>query len=152
MSPVITRPSTENSDSPPQPISSMLKCLTITIAFAALLAPASVTAGPPIFKCSIDGSVSYQHVPCPAGDGRKPPTVEQLNAERQKKLRQSSGGSSRGATATASPAGTFRCDGRTHCSQMSSCAEARHFLAHCPGVQMEGDQNGIPCERQWCSR
>jgi endonuclease YncB( thermonuclease family) len=43
-----------------------------------------------------------------------------------------------------------RCDGRTHCSQMRSCAEARYFLANCPGVKMDGDNDGIPCEQQWC--
>lgn len=46
----------------------------------------------------------------------------------------------------------FRCDGRTHCSQMTSCSEAKYFLAHCPGVKMDGDRNGIPCEQQWCGR
>jgi cold shock CspA family protein len=46
---------------------------------------------------------------------------------------------------------TFRCDGRAHCSQMTSCAEARHFLKHCPGVQMDGDGDGEPCEQQWCN-
>lgn len=45
---------------------------------------------------------------------------------------------------------TFRCDGRTHCSQMTSCAEATYFLAHCPGVSMDGDSDGVPCEQQWC--
>lgn len=46
---------------------------------------------------------------------------------------------------------TFRCDGRAHCSQMTSCAEARYFLKHCPGVQMDGDGDGEPCEQQWCN-
>jgi hypothetical protein len=46
----------------------------------------------------------------------------------------------------------FKCDGRTYCSQMTSCAEATYFLRNCPGVKMDGDGNGIPCERQWCSR
>lgn len=45
---------------------------------------------------------------------------------------------------------SFRCDGRTHCSQMSSCAEARYFLANCPGTKMDGDGDGVPCEQQWC--
>jgi micrococcal nuclease len=44
----------------------------------------------------------------------------------------------------------YRCDGRTHCSQMRSCDEAKYFLAHCPGVKMDGDHDGIPCEDQWC--
>ena len=45
----------------------------------------------------------------------------------------------------------FRCDGRTHCSQMTSCEEAKYFLRNCPGTQMDGDGDGIPCESQWCS-
>ncbi|MFT7776117.1 excalibur calcium-binding domain-containing protein [Roseateles sp.] len=45
----------------------------------------------------------------------------------------------------------FRCDGRTHCSQMTSCAEATWFINHCPGTQMDGDHDGVPCERQWCA-
>ena len=44
----------------------------------------------------------------------------------------------------------FRCDGRTRCSQMRSCAEATYFLRNCPGVKMDGDGDGVPCERQWC--
>lgn len=44
----------------------------------------------------------------------------------------------------------FRCDGRTHCSQMTSCAEATYFLKNCPGTKMDGNNDGIPCERQWC--
>lgn len=44
----------------------------------------------------------------------------------------------------------FRCDGRTHCSQMHSCAEATFFLNHCPGVKMDGNRDGVPCEKQWC--
>lgn len=48
------------------------------------------------------------------------------------------------------PRSAFRCDGRTHCSQMTSCAEARFFLENCPGVKMDGNNDGVPCERQWC--
>ncbi len=48
------------------------------------------------------------------------------------------------------PAGTFRCNGRTMCSQMTSCAEATWVLAHCPDTKMDGDGDGVPCEQQWC--
>jgi len=51
-------------------------------------------------------------------------------------------------SAPAAPA--FRCDGRTLCSQMTSCDEARFFLRNCPDVQMDGDGDGVPCEQQWC--
>lgn len=45
----------------------------------------------------------------------------------------------------------YRCDGRTTCSQMTSCAEAKYFLQHCPNVTMDGDGDGKPCEQQWCN-
>ncbi|MFK3971138.1 excalibur calcium-binding domain-containing protein [Pseudomonas sp. NPDC087358] len=46
----------------------------------------------------------------------------------------------------------IRCDGRKYCSQMTSCAEATAFLQQCPGMEMDGDGDGIPCESQWCKR
>ena len=49
------------------------------------------------------------------------------------------------------PAG-FKCDGRIYCSEMTSCAEATYFLKNCPGVKMDGNNDGIPCEKQWCSQ
>jgi len=49
-----------------------------------------------------------------------------------------------------SPSQNFRCDGRTHCSQMTSCAEATYFLKNCPNTKMDGNGDGVPCERQWC--
>jgi len=48
------------------------------------------------------------------------------------------------------PPARFQCDGRIHCSQMTSCAEATFFLKNCPGVKMDGDRDGVPCEEQWC--
>ena len=45
---------------------------------------------------------------------------------------------------------SFRCDGRTRCSQMTSCEEATYFSRYCPNTQMDGDGDGVPCERQWC--
>jgi len=44
----------------------------------------------------------------------------------------------------------YTCDGRQYCSQMHSCAEAKFFITHCPNTKMDGDRDGIPCERQWC--
>lgn len=45
---------------------------------------------------------------------------------------------------------SFRCEGKTYCSEMSSCEEATFYLQHCPGVKMDGDNDGIPCEKQFC--
>ena len=45
-----------------------------------------------------------------------------------------------------------RCDGRTYCSQMSSCEEAKWFVQNCPGMKMDGNRDGVPCEKQHCRR
>jgi len=44
----------------------------------------------------------------------------------------------------------YACDGRTHCSQMHSCEEATFFINNCPGTEMDGDHDGVPCEKQFC--
>lgn len=44
---------------------------------------------------------------------------------------------------------SFRCDGRQYCGQMSSYEEAKYFLKNCPNTKMDGDDDGIPCERQF---
>lgn len=155
-----------------RPVGSPFAC-RLAIAGMALLSsltPLSLHAATPVHKCVVNGTVTYQNSACATGGGPRP-TVEQLNAERRKQLQaaeaaaSAAGAASRPsatATATSRPsaaaepvspqAESSRCDGRTTCSQMTSCAEAKYFLAHCPGVTMDGDHNGIPCERQWCNR
>lgn len=54
-------------------------------------------------------------------------------------------------SAPASPLPSYRCDGRQHCSQMTSCAEATYFLQNCSVVKMDGDGDGVPCEEQLCT-
>ncbi|MDH4110645.1 MAG: excalibur calcium-binding domain-containing protein [Gammaproteobacteria bacterium] len=44
----------------------------------------------------------------------------------------------------------YQCDGRVYCSQMTSCEEAKLFLANCPSVKMDGGGDGVACEKQWC--
>ena len=48
---------------------------------------------------------------------------------------------------TSSP---FKCEGKKYCSQMTSCAEATFYLRNCPNVEIDGDRDGIPCEKQHC--
>ncbi|MDS4019045.1 MAG: excalibur calcium-binding domain-containing protein [Candidatus Competibacter sp.] len=57
-----------------------------------------------------------------------------------------------GKKVVASVSSSFKCDGRTHCSQMTSCEEATFFLRNCPNVKMDGNNDGVPCEKQWCGR
>lgn len=40
----------------------------------------------------------------------------------------------------------FKCDGRQHCSQMTSREEAVFFIRNCPNTKMDGDNDGVPCE------
>jgi uncharacterized repeat protein (TIGR01451 family) len=48
-------------------------------------------------------------------------------------------------------ASRYSCEGKTHCSYMTSCEEAQFYLRNCPGTEMDGDGDGIPCESQWCN-
>lgn len=45
----------------------------------------------------------------------------------------------------------FSCDNRTHCAQMTSCAEAKFFLKSCRDADLEVDNAGVPCARRWCT-
>lgn len=146
---------------------SMLKTRTLALVFTALMAPLWLSAAQQIHRCSINGSVTYQADPCPPAPGTRAPTVAQLNAERQKRLRQAADNPAAASAPAAdaprppapiaapakprpTPTNAFRCDGRQFCSQMTSCAEANYFLTHCPDVHMDGNGDGVPCERQWC--
>lgn len=53
------------------------------------------------------------------------------------------------ATQSTEPNHQFKCDGRIHCSQLSSKTEAKWFLNNCPGTKMDGDHDGDPCEQQF---
>lgn len=44
----------------------------------------------------------------------------------------------------------FECEGKTRCAQMTSCEEAEYYLDHCQNVEMDGDNDGIPCEDTLC--
>lgn len=71
-------------------------------------------------------------------------------AQKRRALASQPSTSSVETSALTSPA-AFRCDGRTHCSQMTSCTEAKWFINNCPGTQMDGNNDGTPCEQQWCT-
>lgn len=73
----------------------------------------------------------------------QPPTVDMSQAPSVEAM----------AAPAIAPATTpeYVCDGRQHCSQMRSCEEATWFIRHCPGTKMDGEGDGIPCERQLCN-
>jgi transposase len=98
-------------------------------------------------KCiTKDGHVIYGSVPVGTVCERKEPIDGALTIiggespliDKQNSYSQSSKSSS------------LRCDGRVYCSQMNSCEEATFFLNNCPNLKMDGNNDGIPCEKQWC--
>lgn len=81
-----------------------------------------------------------RHGPCDVGAPQAAPVVPGMPVTPAKR-------SAQGAVANA-----YRCDGRSHCSQMTSCAEATWFVQNCPSVKMDGNRDGVPCEKQWCNK
>ena len=132
----------------------MLNTSSLLFAVAGLVLAVAGASAAPMNKCVVNGTITYQQGPCPSTQVRKDPTLEELNAAEKK--RRAAAASAAAATpreVPVAPTGatsSFKCDGRQYCSQMSSCAEAKYFLANCPGVKMDGDKDGIPCEEQWC--
>ena len=43
----------------------------------------------------------------------------------------------------------YKCEGKQHCSQMRSYQEALFYIKNCPNTKMDGDYDGIPCEKQF---
>ena len=130
----------------------MLRISSLVIAVAGLVVAFPGVEAAPMNRCMVNGTVTYQQGLCPSDQGRKQPSIEELNAQ-EKKRRAAAAASApeKVAPAPAAATGGFSCDGRTYCSQMKSCAEARYFLANCPGVKMDGNRDGTPCEKQWCT-
>jgi hypothetical protein len=54
------------------------------------------------------------------------------------------------STEAAELAGSFKCQGKVRCPEMTSCSEAKFYLSTCPNVEIDGDGDGIPCEDQLC--
>lgn len=51
------------------------------------------------------------------------------------------------AASAAMPAADPACAGKRRCAQMTSCEEARHYLALCGPESLDGDRDGVPCEK-----
>lgn len=144
----------------------MPKASLLRAAIAALVVVVFKAQSAPPNKCVVAGAVTYQREPCPSDRVRKQPTAQELNAEEKRRRSAAAASAADGASPSTLPTpavpptaaapvapvtpNNFRCDGRRYCTQMKSCAETKYFLANCPGVKMDGDKNGIPCEQQWC--
>ncbi len=51
------------------------------------------------------------------------------------------------APARPSSTGSFTCSGKRVCREMSSCAEAQFYLSQCGLSRLDGDGDGVPCEK-----
>ena len=136
--------------------------LAAALIFTLLITPDAESAQ--VYKCNVNGSVKYQQIPCTNDAVTTPPTGTSTpdpkkNSTPNAKISASSPQQGRPASSSdnwekprinTERTSTLRCDGRKHCSQMKSCDEAKYFLSNCPGVKMDGDGDGIPCEEQLC--
>ena len=51
-----------------------------------------------------------------------------------------------GPAAGHSAAPSSGCGNKTHCSEMSSCEEAKYYLVQCGVKSLDGNGDGVPCE------
>lgn len=53
------------------------------------------------------------------------------------------------APATSAPATTsgFSCSGKRYCREMASCEEAKFYLTQCGVSSLDGNKDGVPCEK-----
>lgn len=128
----------------------MFKISSLLIAIAILVVATSGVVASPVNKCTVNGAVIYQQGPCLTTQVNKQATNEALNSEQKKPVAKVAASAEKLAPAAVNSG--FRCDGRQYCSQMTSCAEAKYFLANCPNPKMDGDNDGIPCETQLCNQ
>ncbi len=61
--------------------------------------------------------------------------------------RRSGRGANAAGLASAPQATSFTCGRKTYCREMTSCAEARFYLRRCGLTTIDGDDDGVPCEK-----
>ena len=104
--------------------------------------PSFISKSETIQKCvTLQGDTYYGEVPagvaCSVVTQVKIEPIDKSKAAKDKKQDKKQAGKQ---------SQNFKCDGRQHCSQMTSRAEAEFFLKNCPNTKMDGDGDGIPCE------
>lgn len=76
-------------------------------------------------------------------------TVQEVASENSSSSTAGDKGSSSSSSSLPPEPPKYQCLGKTRCSEMTSCEEARFYLQNCPGTKMDGDHDGKPCE-DWC--
>ena len=51
------------------------------------------------------------------------------------------------AAPTSATSGGFTCAGKRYCREMTSCAEAKFYLTSCGVGSLDGNHDGVPCEK-----
>jgi len=51
------------------------------------------------------------------------------------------------APATTTASGGFTCAGKRYCREMTSCGEAKFYLTQCGVSSLDGNHDGVPCEK-----
>lgn len=103
-----------------------------------------------VYKCKDDnGRVVFSDTACSAKE-REFIDVEALREEQLRRAPIPARASGGAVKSLQSRQEKYHCDGRTRCSQMTSCEEATFFVNNCPDTKMDGNNDGIPCEKQWC--
>ena len=50
-------------------------------------------------------------------------------------------------TPAATASGGFSCGGKRYCREMTSCEEAKFYLNTCGVRSLDGNKDGVPCEK-----
>ncbi len=48
---------------------------------------------------------------------------------------------------TAATGAVFTCGTKRYCREMTSCKEAQFYLRQCGLTRLDGDKDGVPCEK-----
>ncbi|MCX7097920.1 MAG: excalibur calcium-binding domain-containing protein [Methylococcales bacterium] len=129
--------------------------MSIKLSALMLIALTASNSWAEVYKCTnAQGQLLFTDIPCGSTEGRKtpppkpkvavPPVLSAPVEKLQSLIKRFTDGST-----TEKPLPS-NCDGRTRCSEMSSCEEATYFNNNCTNTEMDGDHDGVPCESQWC--
>lgn len=72
---------------------------------------------------------------------------EAVEPSQWRKQHPASAQSHAGVSQVAATAPGIACGSKKHCSEMASCEEARHYLTQCGIKTLDGNSDGVPCEK-----
>ncbi len=94
----------------------------------------------------LDGD--HDGIPCESLCGRTRAAYEHNSrTSASPSFRQQLPSSAAGLIPSPGGAAIFTCGSKRYCKEMSSCAEAMFYLRHCGLTRLDGNGDGIPCNR-----